>query len=286
MTLSVKSFRSIVNRFPAAAGLYRHLRDRKNLAREVEYRSNLGFRFNGLDAMERGDFESKETKIFDAAIEKFDMFVNIGANTGYYALKALSRNKEVCAFEPNDLNGKILLRNVRANEFSAPFHFFPIALGDSPGILPLYGASTGASLIEGWAGQTTSVLVPVNTFDNTARQIINGKRCFVIIDIEGAELQCLRGSESLLNNAADVALIIEISVGEHQPKGLSINPNLAETFLFLFSKGYHAYTADDALREVEIDEVKTVASSGIDTLKTHNFLFLRKGRTLADVGLN
>ena len=172
-----------------------------------------------------------------------------------------------------------------SNDFQSHFHLIPIALGDSPGILPMYGVSTGASLVNGWAGQTHVNLVPVNTFDNIASNIAADKSCFVIMDIEGAELNCLKGSKSLLSGVKKNVFFVEISVCEHQPKGIAMNPNLRETFSLFFSCGYKCYTADQYLRAVKIEEVDKISLSGIDSLGTHNFLFLAEERNLSEIGL-
>ena len=264
-----------VEKIPGAAGYYRFLRDSKALNAEVAFREKLGFRFNGNRSMEKGEFEPQETAIVESLIEAFDVFVNIGANTGYYVCKALKRGIGVVAFEPNQLNVNILLKNVEANKFEADFQLFPIALSNQHGVLPMYGASTGASLIDGWAGQKNRYLVPISTFDSTANSLVNDKSCLVLIDIEGAELNCLKGASSLINSPKNNVFLIEISVREHQPKGTTINPNLVETFSFMFSQGYEAFTADENLRKIELAEVINIASTEIDTLGTHNFIFTK-----------
>lgn len=265
----------LVERFPRLASFYRHLRDTKSLRGDVLFREPLGFYFNGSDSMERGDFEETETRIVDSILSSFDSLVNVGANSGYYVCKALNKGTSVLAFEPNQLNVNILLRNVYANQFTAKAIIFPFALGDETGILPLYGDSTGASLIEGWAGQKTSNLVPVSTFDEVAYPLVRDKKSFVLVDIEGAELSFLRGAHKLLSSSTDNAFMIEISVAEHQPEGTEINPHLLETFRLMNSYGYIAFTADAALRQVDIAEVSQIATTTRDSLGTHNFLFLK-----------
>ena len=42
---------------------------------------------------------------------------------------------------------------------------------------------------------------------------------------------------------------------QHQPSGISINPNLVDTFNLMFSYGYNAFTANKKLRKIEISEV-------------------------------
>jgi len=285
MKLFIPLLRFMALKMPLLADYYRYRRDSKPLMRSVKYREALGFSFNGPDSMEKGLFEPDETEIFETVIGHFDVLVNIGANTGYYALKALSRNVDVLAFEPNYLNTKILLRNIINNDYDATFHLIPIALGDTVSLLPMYGVSTGASLVNGWAGQTHSTTVPVNTFDNVASKITENKKCFVLIDIEGAELNCLKGSQTLLADVKRNVFFVEITVKEHQPKGVLINPNLKETFSLFFKHKYRAYTADKFLREVVSDEIDQINASGVDTLGVHNFLFIASERGLSEIGL-
>jgi FkbM family methyltransferase len=278
--MSFRTFlKPLVEAFPALATYYRYRRDLGYLTREVLYRDALGFKFNGPVAMEAGTFEREETRIFDKLIGNCDVFINIGANVGYYVCKALKLGVSTIAFEPNQLNVSILLRNIAANQFDCSFRCLPVALSDKPGVLPMFGGSTGASLIEGWAGQTQHTLVPVSTLDDAVSSLVAGKRCFVLIDIEGAELGCLKGASSLLSSETDHVFLVEISVGEHQPSGTKINPNLVETFSLMASFGYSAFTADNHLRRIELPEVKRVAETGVDTLATHNFLFVRSARS-------
>ena len=106
----------LVERIPGAAGYYRYMRDSKPLTKEVVFREPLGFYFNGDSSMEKGEFEPLETVIVESLLEEFDIFVNIGANTGYYVCKALHRGVPVVAFEPNQLNVNILLNRVRLDK--------------------------------------------------------------------------------------------------------------------------------------------------------------------------
>ena len=44
----------------------------------------------------------------------------------------------------------------------------------------MYGASTGASLIYGWAGQQNQYLVPISKFDSIAETLVNSKSCLFL----------------------------------------------------------------------------------------------------------
>ena len=77
----------------------------------------------------------------------------------------------------------------------------------------------------------------------------------------------------MLNMKPKPIWLVEISVKEHQPKGISVNPNLLKTFELFWSKGYEAVTADQYLKKITLTEV--------DSLGIHNFLFFDKASTFA-----
>ena len=53
----------------------------------------------------------------------------------------------------------------------------------------------------------------------------------------------------------------------------------------MHSHGYIGYTIDSNFRKVELSEVYTIQSSGIDTLGVHNFLFIKSDKSLSEIGL-
>ena len=79
--------------------------------------------------------------------------------------------------------------------------------------------------------------------------------------------------------------MVEIAISEHQPKGIKINPNLLATFEIFWDKGYEGWTADNFLRLVSPNEVEAIVRSGKDTLRTHNFLFIERGRKGEIIGV-
>lgn len=285
ITNIIKFLRPLIEKFPLVSGCYRYLRDSKDFRKEIKYRKHLGFLFNGQDSMEKGNFEPHETIIFDKVISSFDLLINVGANSGYYVCKALKQNVDVLAYEPNQFNVNLLLQNVYANKFNADFLLFPVALSNKSGVLPIYGSGTGTSLIKGWAGQVSETLVPISTFDTTGKLISTNKNCLIIIDIEGAELDCLNGAKSLLQTDTNNVFMIEISIDEHQPISGKLNPNILKTFQLFYDFGYFGYTADDNLRKIELLEVKNIIDTNINTFTGHNFLFVKSIKSLNDIGL-
>lgn len=240
----------------------------------------MGFKLSGNEAMQKGEFEPEETAIVKKIMPHTDIFINVGANIGYYCCIALSYGKPVVAFEPIHHNLQYLLRNVKANGWNSEIEVFPMALSNRTGIIEIYGGGTGASLIKGWADtpEQNFTLVPCTTMSNVLGDSFKGRQCFFLVDIEGAEFYMLQGASALVHLDPKPVWMMEVTITEHLPKGVSINPNLLSTFQVFWDGGYEAWTADDQCRLIEPDEVKNVIQSGKDTILTHNFLFIEKGR--------
>jgi FkbM family methyltransferase len=235
-----------------------------------------GFNFTGNAAMMTGNFEPGETAIFEKLINQIDMVVNVGANVGYYCCLALHANKRVIAFEPMPKNVQALLANIRANNWGSRIEIFPMALGDKTGVLEIFGEGTGASLIKGWAGVDAGkvTLIPASTLDVVLGNRLEGSKCLLMVDIEGAEYQFLEGAKNFLNMSPKPICFMEISIQAQQPKGIYINPTLLQTFDVFWSRGYKAYTTHNSNRLVTREEVEAIVNGGPDTLYGDTFLFL------------
>lgn len=264
----------LLERWPRLRAAYRAYRASKQLYRPPVI-TPYGFQLVGSPAMQQGVFEPAETRLVQELLPEVDILINVGANVGYYCCLALAQGKRVVAFEPLPNNLELLFRNIELNGWEEQIEVFPLALGPRPGIAKLYGGGTGASLVQGWAGQAVddSTRVPISTLDLALGERFQGKPCLVLVDIEGAELGMLQGASRLLGNQPSPLWIVEISVTEHQPAGTTINPHLYQTFELFAQAGYQAFTADHLQREVTLNEVAEVERTRIDSLNTHNFIF-------------
>lgn len=271
--------RAAVERFPGLAMSYRVARDSRR-ARQEARETPMGFKLAGNRMMESGDFEVEETRIVKKLLPGVDVAINVGANIGYYCCLALSLDKPVVAFEPLHSNLQCLLRNIAANKWETRAEVFPLALSNTVGVVKLYGAGTGASLVKGWAGipEHFFSLAPSTTLDKVLGSRFQGKKCLVLVDVEGAEQLMLEGALQFIEMQPKPIWMVEISISEHQPKGMNVNPNLRETFQLFWDRGYEAWTADRHCRMVESREIEKIVVSGENTLGTHNFLFIESGR--------
>jgi FkbM family methyltransferase len=226
--------------------------------------------------MEAGTFELEETALIRSLLAETACCVNVGANIGYYCCIAASMGKRAYAFEPMSLNLQYMLKNIEANGWTDVIHVFPLALAGKRGSAKMYGGGTGASLLKGWAGvvEKFPTLVATSTLDGESREIKESGRWLIIVDIEGAEYSMLLGGSDTLVRSPRPIWMVEVSIAEHQPAGISINPTLLATFNRFWNTGYEAWTTSRPYRQVLRPEVESIVAGGPDTLKTHNFLFV------------
>jgi FkbM family methyltransferase len=225
--------------------------------------------------MREGKFEIEETAIIGRLLSHIDVFVDVGANLGYYTCLASQRGKQVIAFEPQQQNLRCLTRNLVANGYQELVEVFPVGLSEKPGLLTLYGASgPSASLIKGWAGYSSNYnqLIPVSTLDNVLGARFLDKQLFVKIDVEGAEYQVLEGAQAMLDRAKKPVWLLEICLQEFHPSG--VNPDYKGIFDLFWEKGYLAYTATDSPKLITQQDVAAWIKSKISNHNTFNYLFI------------
>ena len=265
-------FKPLVEKFPLLSSVYRSARDQFNfMAPALE--TQWGFFLYGNRAMAQGDFEPKETALVRDLLNEVDVLVNVGANIGYYCCHALSMEKEVIAFEPNQNNVRYLCRNIKINKWSGA-EIYPIALSNATDVLEIYGAGTGASILKGWAGISENhvELTPSTTLDLVLADRLKGRRVLVLVDVEGAEKFVLEGAQKLLNSSPKPLWMVEVTLKENQPSGVENNPNFKETFEIFFDCGYRAFTADGNMTPVTANDIKQI-EVGQYSLPVYNFIF-------------
>lgn len=273
-TLAARIAGGLMNRFPHGLMYYRHLRDGYYVFTEPTM-TPLGFRLAGDARMESGQYEPTEVEILRRFLPDADIFINIGANIGYFALLAVQMGVPTVAFEPLDANLKLLYKNVAANGWHDRLEIFPLALGDRTGLVELFGGHTGASLIPGWAGTPPHHrrLVPCSTLDAVLGDRFHGRRCFVLVDIEGVEHAMLTGAAGILAQTPKPTWLIEIQTSAQQPDGVNFNPHFLATFELFWAAGYTAWTADVDPRLIDPADIRRLWAEKRPGQPTLNYLF-------------
>ena len=241
--------------------------------------SPYGFKLTGSKsmhhiAMQRGEFEPEETALFMEQFKHADIFVDVGANIGFYSCLAKSVGKHIVAVEPLPRNLDSLLSNLRANAWD-DVEVFPVGLSDKSGLATLYGASsTGASLIGSWAGASRLFqrIIPLSTLDILLGQRFNGKKIFIKIDVEGVEYSVLCGALATMQLNPKPTWVIEICLNEYHPDGM--NPDFQNIFNLFWRHGYEVHTADKRNELIRPEDVARWIKSGRSDSGTINYKFI------------
>ena len=141
------------------------------------------------------------------------VFVDVGANIGWFTLLAASFNKRVVSFEPVEENIILLAKSVSQNNYSSLVKSYKVALGkqESEITLKLYKYNMGLCSFREEEGNMNSykeVIVPVRKFDSYFEG--NTEYLVVKIDVEHMELDVLKGMSVSFNTGRVKYLFIEL----------------------------------------------------------------------------
>jgi FkbM family methyltransferase len=154
----------------------------------------------------RGEWEPLETEVIGRFLGPDALFVDCGANLGWFSVIAAARGAHVVAFEPFPPNAALLQRNISRNGFDPQIEIHQRALGAGPGVarLDLSDDNQGDHRVTVGPTRRRSVEVSVVTVDAT----LAGRSPSVMkLDTQGSEVAILRGASAAL--AARPMLVLE-----------------------------------------------------------------------------
>jgi len=177
-------------------------------------------------------YEKNETNFIKGSINKGDIVIDIGANIGYYTLmfaKLVGDTGKIYSFEPDPRNFLILEKNIRINGYNNII-LEKKAVSNKLGKSTFYvnENSAGSSIHKPNNYAANEIYVDLITLDNyfEVNSIIPD---FIKMDIEGHELNALKGMESILQSSDKTKIMIEYS--PLAKKELNIDPMGSLTFL-------------------------------------------------------
>lgn len=258
-------------------GRLRALRGRR-MARRAPVPTPLGFRFAGPRAMQDGRFEARETEIMRALLKKADLFVNVGANFGYFVCLAQSMGVRAIAVEPVPQNLTLLRKNLKANGFLETTTVHPCACGQTAGQIQIFGVGTGASVVPGWARNPESLAtsVDVTPLDVLLAPERISRRTLILCDVEGFELEVLKGATATLSGEDAPVWILETGLTDHRAGG-ALNAGFLEVFDTLAGHGVTLRPIDNLDRPVTRDQIEDSLKAGQDGIGSINFLLCPQG---------
>lgn len=179
-------------------------------------------------------YESYTAQAIKNNLEAGETFWDIGANIGWFSLfaaKIVGSNGRVFAFEPSPDVFNLLCPNTRGLDSIRVFQS-GVGNADTVAAFAAHGASSSASFVEEVTKINQHYLqeIPIRKIEVNIRKLDTlvkalGRPRLVKIDVEGFELEVLRGATDLLSTAQPT-LIMEI----HPPQ-LNLSGG-SETLLF------------------------------------------------------
>ena len=253
--------------------------NRRRLTRRHLKRTSVntpfGFKFFGPSAMQNGSFEITETKILIKLFSHADLFINVGANFGYYICMARNMGVRSIAIEPIPVNQSILKRNLVENNWDQNVILHSVACGNSDENITIYGEGTGASIIKGWAQNPSRLkhVVPMKRLDKILSSEKITTKSVILIDVEGFEFDVLHGAQNILGSKDKPVIMLESGLTDHRAEG-GLNLNFLEIFKFIIKNGYRVFSIEDINFEITEELIKNNIEQNKDLLGTHNFLLI------------
>lgn len=159
-----------------------------------------------------GEYEPSTTALIQSLLKPGNVFVDVGANAGYFSLlaaKTIGKHGRVYAFEPAPETYKELVNNIHLNQFEN-IKTYPIAASNYQGSIDFSIAPEthkGLSSFRTIAG-SKKLTVPTMQLDNVVDFPLEID--LVKIDVEGAECRVLSGMNRIIRRCKP-DFIIEIS---------------------------------------------------------------------------
>jgi FkbM family methyltransferase len=193
-----------------------------------------------------GENELPVQETLSALLRKGDVFFDIGANVGLMTVVGASLvggSGRVFAFEPVPLNIVAIRRNVELNRLSQ-VEIVAKAVSERSGrerlVLARYSGGAALAVADAPPDATGSLEVPVTSIDDFVASGAPAPHV-VKIDVEGAELQVLRGMDVTLQQHSP-AVLFEVDGPDEQT--LARRTSVCRDFLE--SKGYRLSRLPDS----------------------------------------
>jgi FkbM family methyltransferase len=207
-----------------------------------------------------GQYEPTERHCLNAFLREGDVFVDVGANIGLYAViaaKIVGSSGKVYAFEPCSSSLERLSGNVQLNGYcNVSCH--QLALSDSAGDVFLNVSLDG---FDAWnslssqslGGQTSVETVRAATWDAIGTSICAGAQVTMMkIDIEGWESRFLAGARNSL--AAERAPVLQFEFNDTAAKAAGSSGR--EVYQTLCELGYRLWSYDHSERSLKPEPIR------------------------------
>ena len=186
-----------------------------------------------------GVYEYWKTQLFFEFVKDGMTILDIGAYKGNYSIlfaKLMHNRGKVLAFEPDPDNCNWLSKNIQVNNYKC-IEIYQCALSNKEGAAIFYPGDGMGSLVPSHSSwmpeiQRGPITVQTRMLDNVLNKENIGDVHIIKMDVEGADLQVLKGAEHTLRSN-NVQLFMDVDV--------TSNAERKELFELLESYGYEIY---------------------------------------------
>ncbi len=269
--LSGKGFGSFAIVYKIYSTLFEHLGPRDITLVDVQGNKmylNPSGKGVSLSLLTKGTYEEFETELFKKEVKKGMIVLDIGANIGYYTLIAanlVGENGKIFAFEPEPNNFALLKKNVEINGYKNVI-LIQKAVSDICGMTKLFLSSEDESAHGMFkVNNRKSITIETITLDEFFNK---GQKIDVVkMDIEGAEMLALLGSERMIRENDKLAIFSEFRPEDIKRSGLSGEDYLAA----LMEYGFRLFNINRLRKFLEpVSEPKSICKTNTNLLCKRN----------------
>lgn len=226
--------------------------------------TTIGFRLvispgDGANYYYDGNYELGTLRVMSHCLRKGDTFLDVGASVGQMSLHAsglVGPDGRVLAFEPHPVRGASLRLAIAINERNN-ITVFHSGLASEPGPQRLYTERVSPSMISTPSAENGNSFVDVEvlTLDSALKNEQVGSVRMMKIDVEGFELEVLRGGQTLLKSKDAPILCMEHEMYENSLANLEFLASVNDYRFYnlrkrkgRMSKLFHVRTPSDVRR--------------------------------------
>lgn len=224
-----------------------------------------------------GTYEKGLLKILGQILKKGDIVVDAGANIGLISIFAAQRvgtSGLVLAFEPHPETVSILKRNILMNKLNQ-VRVFSVGLGSRNYKSKIYSnlhINRGASSMVSFQNDSVAYDIDVMVIDEVMEANNIDRVNLLKVDVEGYEMEVLKGAEKLLSSDNGPILVVECSNTRQ-------NFNYSTEDLFRFLTHTHGYSVFRfAISKEKVS--KLIPVHNYDELPNHDNLLAFKSNDL------
>lgn len=234
----------------------------------------IGAMYSGIGFL--GTYNQFETVALKRIFSVGDVVIDVGAFIGYYTLlagKLIGSKGKVFSFEPSPAHFDSLNKNILRNKLRN-IKTFNLSVSNKKGVVSFYEAGSGSSLIKEEAEtHIGKKIIPIQSKAVTLNDFVKKEKIkhadFIKIDVEGWDLQVLKGASNLLRGKDAPDVMVEVFDVVLKRGGSSA----IEVLAYMKSFGYAVYEfTNNGLQLLKEEK----------SAKTLNLLFSKKFHSLSN----